>query len=93
MAKVDGNIEDVTGRLPGKEGMELRGYLKLSGLADYSDLSVRTLRTAIKKRGLPYYKFDDGPIMVKISDFDEWMERYRVGSEAEDIAKGMVDES
>ncbi len=73
-------------------GYELKaGYLKLSALAEYSGLGVRTLRTAIKERGLPCFRIEGGVILVKVSDFDDWMAQYRIGSEAEDIAKELFD--
>lgn len=68
------------------------GYLKLSKLAIYSSLSVRTLRAAIKEKALPCFRLD-GLILVQISDFDEWLGQYRVGSQAEKIAKEILDKT
>ena len=52
-------------------------YLDLRGLSTYSSLAVPTLRDYLKEGGLPHYKLR-GKIIVKKSEFDSWMENYRV---------------
>lgn len=64
-------------------------YLDLRGLANYSALSVSCLRDHIRKSGMPFFKVE-GKILVKQSEFDRWVERYR-GNTSEDLDK-LVDE-
>lgn len=57
---------------------EQEKYLDLRGLALYSSLAVPTLRDYL--RGLnpiPHYKLK-GKVLVKQSEFDHWMEGFRV---------------
>jgi hypothetical protein len=57
---------------------EQEKYLDLRGLALYSSLAVPTLRDYL--RGLnpiPHYKLR-GKVLVKQSEFDRWMEGFRV---------------
>ena len=51
-------------------------YFDLRGLSAYSSLGVSTLRDHIKK-GLPCFKIG-GKILIKLSEFDKWLEGYRV---------------
>ena len=56
-------------------------YYDLQHLSsEYADLGVSTLREHIKGGGLPSYKVG-GKILVKKSEFDEWIERFRVDSD------------
>jgi excisionase family DNA binding protein len=55
-------------------------YFDLQGLAVYSALSVQTLRSHIKKNHLPCFKVD-GKILVKRSEFDRWLEAYRMNQD------------
>jgi hypothetical protein len=72
------------------------GYLTLKGLADYSGLSVRTLRGYIahKARPLAHYRLI-GKILVKRSEFDAWMQQYRrevpcqIDAIVDDVLKGL----
>lgn len=52
-------------------------YLSLRSLATYSGLSVRTLRTLVRRSvdPLPCYKLP-GKVLVKRSVFDTWIRRY-----------------
>jgi excisionase family DNA binding protein len=52
-------------------------YFDLKGLSAYSALSVGTLRDHIRRGNLPYFKVK-GKILVKRSEFDQWIENYRV---------------
>jgi len=52
-------------------------YLDLKNLSEYSSLGVATLRDHIRTEGLPHYKVK-GKILVKQSEFDEWLESFRV---------------
>ena len=59
---------------------QLDPYLPLHELADYSGLSVRTLRDCLtdSARPLPHYRLGDrGKIVVRVSEFDEWLSAYR----------------
>lgn len=55
-------------------------YLSLRALADYSGLSVRTLRTFLEcnppAQALPCYRLA-GKVLVRRGDFDRYMEQYR----------------
>jgi len=55
-------------------------YLSLRALADYSNLSVRTLRKFIERnppsQALPCYRLN-GKVVVRRSEFDRYMEQYR----------------
>ena len=55
-------------------------YMSLRALADYSSLSVRTLHTFINKapaEALPVYRITGGKLLVRRSEFDAFMARYR----------------
>jgi hypothetical protein len=54
-------------------------YLPLKALAGYSGLSVRTLRTYLSRPShpLPYFRIG-GKIVVKRSEYDAWVDRFRV---------------
>ena len=57
-------------------------YFNIKGLAEYSSLGASTIRYHIKANGLPCFKLpgktgQTGTILVKQSEFDAWLERYR----------------
>jgi len=54
------------------------GFLSLRGLAEYSGLSVRTLRGLIRRAvaPLPYYQIAN-KILVRRGEFDIWMRQFR----------------
>jgi hypothetical protein len=53
-------------------------YLDLRGLAEYSSLAVPTLRNYMNGLNpIPHYKLR-GKVLVKQSEFDHWMEGFRV---------------
>jgi hypothetical protein len=56
-------------------------FLSLRALADYSALSVRTLRKFLERippaQALPCYRLD-GKVVVRRSEFDHYMQQYRV---------------
>ena len=51
-------------------------YFDLKGLSVYSAVSVGSLRDYVKT-GLPHFKLK-GKILIRKSEFDAWLERYRV---------------
>jgi helix-turn-helix protein len=54
-------------------------FLSLRALAGYAGISVRTLRTYVElppDEALPCYRLP-GKILVRRSEFDRWIERYR----------------
>jgi len=53
------------------------GYFDLKGLAAYSTLAVPTLRDHIRSGKLPCFKVK-GKILIKKSEFDKWIEDYRM---------------
>jgi hypothetical protein len=53
-------------------------YLDLKGLAEYSSLSVNTLRQYLSDPVDPLPSFRiKRKILVKLSEFDRWLERHR----------------
>lgn len=52
------------------------GYMGLRELARYAGLSVNCLRGHLKASALPHYKLA-GKILVRRSEFDAWMMRFR----------------
>ena len=63
-------------------------YFDIKGLCAYASLGESTLRHHIRDNDLPHYKLQ-GKILIRRSEFDQWIERYRRGGE--DIA-GMVND-
>jgi len=57
-------------------------YFDLKGLSVYSSLGVGTLRDYLKSGGLSYFKLR-GKILIKRSEFDTWLERYRINQSQE----------
>jgi len=56
--------------------------LDLKGLSEHSCLGVPTLRDYLRSGGLPYFKLK-GKILVRLSEFDQWLESFRVDSKQE----------
>ena len=52
-------------------------FLDLKGLSMYSALGVSTLREYIRRGKLPAFKLK-GKILIKRSEFDRYMEDYRI---------------
>jgi excisionase family DNA binding protein len=52
-------------------------YFDLPGLAKYCSLKVPTLRDHIRSGSLPAFKVK-GKLLVKRSEFDAWIETFRV---------------
>ena len=64
-------------------------YFDLRGLSAYSSLGVGTIRDHIRSGSLPSFKVK-GKILVRKSEFDEWLEEnFRVSGER---LNHMVDE-
>jgi excisionase family DNA binding protein len=51
--------------------------LDLKGLSEHSSLGVPTLRDYLRSGGLPYFKLR-GKILIRLSEFDKWLESFRV---------------
>ena len=66
-------------------------YFDLKGLSTYSAISVGSLRDYLKT-GLSHFKLK-GKILVKRSEFDAWLERYRVNrsQDLDNIVDGVMD--
>jgi excisionase family DNA binding protein len=66
-------------------------YFDLKGLEVYSALKVPTLRNYIKSGTLPCFKVK-GKILIRKSEFDAWLESYRVNraKEINDIVDGIM---
>ena len=65
-------------------------YFDLKSLAAYSSLGVGTLREYIKSGGLPHFRLKV-KILVKRSEFDLWIEKYRCEFSKADL-DAIVDE-
>ncbi len=67
-------------------------YFDLKGLAVYSALAVPTLRDHIRHGGLPCFKVG-GKILVKMSEFNAWLEDYRFNKRRDlnNIVDGVID--
>ena len=54
-------------------------YVSLQNLARYSGLSVRTLRKALRDplHPLPHYRPGGRKVLVRLSEFNRWMTRFR----------------
>jgi hypothetical protein len=65
-------------------------YFDLKALSGYSSLGVGTLRD-YPQIGLPHFKLK-GKILVKRSEFDGWMEGFRVdkNEEVNEIVDGVI---
>jgi hypothetical protein len=62
------------------------GYLPLTELATYSGLSVRTLRDYLHDPVAPLPHFlQGGKIVVRRSEYDDWMQRFRVQEAGADV--------
>ena len=76
---------------------DLGPYLSLKGLSAYSGMSVRRLRDACTDpvHSLPHFRVGGGKILVRRSEFDVWMSKFRreapdLDTLASDILKEMV---
>jgi hypothetical protein len=71
-------------------------FLDLKGLAEYSSLAVPTIRDYLKSvNPIPHFKIK-GKILVKQSEFDAWLEGFRVTGDAlaalvDDVRGGLND--
>ena len=63
-------------------------YFDFRGLSTYSALGVGTLRDYVKTGGLPCFRLR-GKILIKKSEFDEWIETFRLNRKKE--LNGIVD--
>ena len=77
-------------------------YLDLKSLATYSKMGVSSLRYHIHENGMPWFRIPGkkdktGKILVRRSEFDSWMERFRAGdfldanAVADDVIKSLSD--
>lgn len=65
-------------------------YFDLKSLSSYSCLGVPTLRDYMRE-GLPHFKLK-GKILVKRSEFDGWLESFRINKDHElgDLVDGVI---
>ena len=54
----------------------------LRSLSQHSCLGVPTLRDYIRSGGLPHFKLK-GKILVRLSEFNRWLESYRVDTKSD----------
>ena len=54
-------------------------YLSVRGLSGYSGCSIRWLRDRLidSSHPLPHFKFPGGRILIRKSEFDDWLAKYR----------------
>ncbi|NQS89160.1 helix-turn-helix domain-containing protein [Patescibacteria group bacterium] len=52
-------------------------YFDLRGLASYSSLGVGTLRDYLKQGLIPAFKIK-GKVLIRKSEFDQWIEAFRL---------------
>ena len=57
-------------------------YLDLKGLSTYCKMGVSTLRYHIRENDLPWFRIPGkkdktGKVLIKRSEFDGWIERFR----------------
>lgn len=66
-------------------------YLDFKKLSAYSALGVGTLRDYVKSGSMPAFKLK-GKILIKRSEFDNWMEKYRINKKMniDDIVDGVL---
>ena len=64
-------------------------YFDLKGLSAYSALKVPTLREYIKKGKLPAFKVK-GKILIKRSEFDMWLKKFRVKDRIDSIVNDVI---
>ena len=66
--------------------------LDLKNLSEYSSLGVPTLRDYLRSGGLPHFKLK-GKILVKLSEFDAWLEAFRVegNQKLDDLVDGVME--
>jgi excisionase family DNA binding protein len=65
-------------------------YLDLQRLSEYSSVAVPTLREHLRRGTLPHFKLR-GKILVKRSEFDGWIQQFRV--DKRDELEGLVEEA
>lgn len=76
-------------------------YFDLRGLSAYSSMGISTLRYHIRENELPAFKIPGkkdrtGKILVKRSEFDSWIERFRgndfvdIEAIANELVKGVI---
>lgn len=70
----------------------MNDYVTIKFLAQRSSLSDRTLRKFIRCGEFPHYRPDPkGKILIRLSDFDAWIESRRVQIEQDIDAKEMLE--
>ena len=65
-------------------------YFDLRGLSAYSALAVGTLRDHIWSGGLPAFKVR-GKVLIKQSEFDLWLEGFRIEQNLDNIVDEVMD--
>jgi hypothetical protein len=93
----------ILGNPPGTQPIHILGsvdvqvpldpYMDLQALSQYSSISVRKLRDLLKDppRPLPCYRVD-GKILVRRSEFDAWMQRFKYTPDLDKIVDEVVSE-
>ena len=65
-------------------------YFDLRGLSAYSALAVGTLRDHLRSGGLPAFKVR-GKVLIKQSEFDLWLEGFRIEQNLDNIVDEVMD--
>jgi hypothetical protein len=75
-----------------KGEIKMSDYVTLKVLARRSSLSEKTLRRFIRCKELPHYRADPkGKILIRLSDFNAWIESRRIQVEKDVDAKEMLE--
>lgn len=53
------------------------GYMGLRDLSIWSGIGLTKLREHIKNGDLPAYRIKGGSFLVKLEEFNQWLEQYR----------------
>jgi len=59
-------------------------YFHLRGLSVYSSMGIATLRDYLRAGDLPHFKLK-GKLLIKRSDFDQWLEKYRSSNKKQNL--------
>ena len=79
------------------------GYFSVKNLAEYCGLGASTIRRLIANDGLPHFRLpgaagQTGRILIRIGEFNDWIERFRANdftdpeAIADEVIKSLSDE-
>lgn len=68
------------------------GWLKVKGAAEYSGVSIRTLRTWVKE-GLVHSRLPTGTILISVEEIDRFLKGFEVSEDRGEQIRGIVEQS